>query len=263
MIHLRRSPAALAAFGLLFLSGAALAQSAPTGNTLTVGGGAAVGRDYTGGDEERVHPAFLVDYRMANGFFIGTQNGLGYAEQVGMFNLSAALAYGGGRSESRQTFRQGSDALRGMGDIDGGADSRFGLRARVLPQTTLSVDADLALSRRERGDTVRFGLQQELWAGGADKVALGLSTTYGDSKHARTWFGVTAAQSASSGYAAYAPSAGIEQSNAQLSWGHRIDDHWSLRAAAGVEHLSGDAADSPITQKRTYPVGVVTVNYGF
>jgi outer membrane scaffolding protein for murein synthesis (MipA/OmpV family) len=180
-----------------------------------------------------------------------------------MFTLSAALAYDGGRSDSRQTFRQGSDALRGMGDIDGGAAARFGVSTRVFGHTTLSLDADLALSRRERGDTLRFGVRQDLWAQGADRFALSASTTYGDSKHARTWFGVSAAQSASSGYAAYAPGAGIEQSNAELSWGHRIDGHWSLRAAAGVEHLSGDAADSPITQKRTYPVGVVTVNYGF
>jgi outer membrane scaffolding protein for murein synthesis (MipA/OmpV family) len=253
----------LATLGLLTLSGAALAQSIPAGDSLTLAAGAAVGRDYTGGGDERVRPALLFDYQRADGFFVSLVRGLGYAEQVGMFTLSAALAYDGGRSDSRQTFRQGSDALRGMGDIDGGAAARFGVSTRVFGHTTLSLDADLALSRRERGDTLRFGLQQELWAGGADKVALALSTTYGDSKHAHTWFGVSAAQSASSGYAAYAPGAGIEQSNAELSWGHRIDGHWSLRAAAGALHLSGDAADSPITQKRTYPVGVVTVNYGF
>lgn len=257
-----RATGAIAALCLLPLS-AARAQSAPAGNSLTLAGGAAVGRDYTGGGDERVRPAIALDYRMANGFFASTLGGLGYAGQIGMLNLSAALAYDGGRSDSRQTFRQGSDALRGMGDIDGGAAARFGLRAQVFRQTTLSVDADLALSRRERGDTLRFGIKQELLARGADRVDLSLSTTYGDSKHARTWFGVSAAQSASSGYAAYAPGAGIEQSNAELGWGHRIDAHWSLRAAAGIEHLSGDAADSPITQKRSYPVGVVTVNYGF
>jgi outer membrane scaffolding protein for murein synthesis (MipA/OmpV family) len=246
------------------LSGAVLAQSAPQqGNNLVVGGGAAFDRNYTGGDDSQVRPALFVDYSMANGFFASVVRGLGYAQQMGALTVSAALGYSGGRSDSKEDFRQGSDHLRGMGDIDGGAAALLGLRYKVLSGTTLSLDANLAATKRDRGDTLKFGIQQKLMAAGADRVELSGWATYGDDKNMQTWFGVTAAQSASSGFAAYAPKSGLEEVGLNVAWTHSIDRHWSVRSALGVKHLTGDAADSPLTVKKTYPTGVVTANYAF
>jgi len=153
--------------------------------------------------------------------------------------------------------------LRGMGDIDGGAAALLGLKYQVLAGTTLSLDANLAVSKRDRGDTLKFGIEQKVITKGADRVDVSGWATYGDDKHMQTWFGVTAAQSASSGFAAYAPKSGLEDVGLNVAWTHLIDRNWSVRSALGVKHLTGDAADSPLTVKKTYPTAVVTANYAF
>jgi outer membrane protein len=263
MTYLQRTLTTLSAAALLSMaSSAVLAQSAQ-GNQLVVGAGAAFDRDYTGGDDTQVRPALLIDYSMANGFFASSLRGLGYAQKMGALTLSAALGYTGGRSDSKQDFREGSDYLRGMGDIDGGAAALLGLKYQVLAGTTLSLDANLAASKRDRGDTLKLGVAQKLLTTRADRVELSGWATYGDDKNMQTWFGVTAAQSASSRFAAYAPKAGLEDVGLNVAWTHLIDQHWSVRSALGVKHLTGDAADSPLTVKKTYPTGVVTANYAF
>jgi len=249
---------------LFTMSGTVRAQSMSGGDSLVVGGGVGFNRNYPGGDENKVRPALLIDYKMANGFFVSSARGVGYGQQFGALSLSAALGYDGGRSDSNgSTFSQGSARLKGMGDIDGGAVARLGASYKVLDETSVSVDANLAVSGRERGNTYKIGLRQGLLKTDADRVELGATATYGDAKNMQSYFGVTAVQSANTGYAIDTPKAGLQDVSANVAWTHMIDENWSVRSTLGVKHLTGDAADSPLTVKPTYPTGVVTFNYKF
>jgi outer membrane protein len=49
-----------------------------------------------------------------------------------------------------------------------------------------------------------------------------------------------------------------------VSWNHVIDKTWSVHSAVGFTHLlSGDAADSPLTKRKTTPMIMTGFSYKF
>lgn len=84
---------------LALLTMPALAAEQSQGNVLTLGGGVDVGSRYSGSDKTRVSAAHVVEYAMANGFFIGTTRGIGYGNNIGNLDYSAALSYRVGRKD--------------------------------------------------------------------------------------------------------------------------------------------------------------------
>lgn len=246
----------------LFILGAHGAAAAPDGATVTVNAGAAYVSDYAGSSERRVRPVIAVDYQNASGFFAGTGRGIGYVTVLDGFKLSGALAYDAGRGDSERTFGAGSDALRGMGTISGSAVASLGA-GYDFGFLQLGLNTHLALSKRERGNTLQLSASVPLLTTASDKVSLGLTAKYGDAKNNQTFYGVTAAQSARSGYRAYQAGSGFESTQLGVNWHHAIDPHWSINTLAGVTHLVGDAASSPLTKRTTAPVLVLTAGYTF
>ena len=74
---------------------------------------------------------------------------------------------------------------------------------------------------------------------------------------------VTGAQSARSGYKAYQARSGFETVSAAVSWDHVIDKRWSTHTAVGFTRLLGDAADSPLTKRKTTPMLMTGISYKF
>lgn len=262
MRHAINLKLALALTTLCAIGANSRAADAPDADSLTVGLGVAYVPAYAGSDESRVLPVPFVERTYANGFFIGTRRGLGYQTNVGAVNLSGALTYGGARDERKRTFAAGSDALRGMGDIDGGLKAVL-TASYQLGKVGLSLGTTQAVGKRENGSTYMLGASVPLYSGTNDQVGLGGSAVYGDNKHMRTYFGVTGAQSARSGYSAYQPKAGFEAIGAAVNWDHVIDKRWSTHTAVGFTHLLGDAADSPLIKRKTTPMLMTGISYKF
>ena len=213
-------------------------KTAPAaGDSLVLGLGVAYVPEYTGADKNRAVPLPLLERTFDNGAFISTMRGVGFQTDVQGFNLSAALNYGGARKERRSTF-SGSDALKGMGDIDGSAQVLLGLGYKL-------------------------GASMPLYTSASDQIGFSTSAVYGDNKHAQTYFGVTAAQSARSGYKAYTAKGGFETAEAAVNWNHVIDKTWSVHTVVGVTHLLSDAADSPLTKRKTTPMIMTGFSYKF
>jgi outer membrane scaffolding protein for murein synthesis (MipA/OmpV family) len=104
---------------LALLATPVLAAEQSQGNVLTLGGGVDVAPRYSGSDKTRVCGSGG-GYAMANGFFIGTTRGIGYGNNIGNLDYSAALSYRVGRKDkdvSSDSISSGSDELRGMGEI--------------------------------------------------------------------------------------------------------------------------------------------------
>lgn len=261
---LLRSAFALSLFALATAGAHAAPEGATgaTGSTMTVAAGIAVVPEYSGSDKTRVMPVIALDYQNANGFFASSLRGLGYATAIDGFKLSGALSYGGGRDDSKRTFGAGSDALRGMGKIDNGAIAAFGV-GYDFGAFQLGLNTHLALSNRDRGNTVELAVGVPLVKSAADQVSLGATAKYADSKYNQTYYGVTAAQSARSGYRAYQAGAGFTSAQLGVTWRHVVDKNWSVNTIAGATHLVGDAADSPIVKRASAPVLVVTAGYTF
>ena len=53
------------------------------------------------------------------------------------------------------------------------------------------------------------------------------------------------------------------EAQASVSWEHRIDASWGVNTVLGVERRLGDAAKSPIVQRKSAPMGAVYVTYRY
>ncbi|EPF0045732.1 MipA/OmpV family protein [Enterobacter hormaechei] len=251
---------------LALLATPALAAGQRQGNVLTLGGGVDVAPRYSGSDKSRVTAAQVVDYAMANGFFISTTRGLGYGNRVGNLDYSAALSYRAGRKDrdvSSDSIASGSDYLRGMGDIKGSAVVVPGLGYRITDWLNVQLQAEVPVSERDNGEAVHFGIASPLYTSPENSVTLALTGSWGSSKYMQTYYGVSAAQSAASGFARHDAGSGIYAYSLNLDWTHKLTSRWSLLAAAGVTQLTGEAGDSPIVQRKTSPVGSLKVTYSF
>ena len=251
---------------LALLATPALATEQPQGNVLTLGGGVDVSPRYSGSDKSRVSAAQVVDYAMANGFFVSTTRGIGYGNSFGNLDYNAALSYRAGRKDrdvSSDSIASGSDDLRGMGDIKGSAIVVPGLGYRVTDWLTVQLQAEVPVSERDNGEAVHFGIASPLYTSPKNALTLALTGSWGSSKYVQTYYGVNAAQSAASGFARHDAGSGIYAYSLNLDWTHKLTSRWSLLAAAGVTQLTGEAGDSPIVQRKTSPVGSLKVTYSF
>lgn len=249
---------------LLTMPGLAAEQS--QGNVLTLGGGVDVAPRYSGSDKSRVGAAQVVDYAMANGFFISTTRGIGYGNDIGNLDYSAAVSYRTGRKDkdvSSDSISSGSDYLRGMGDIKGSAIVVPGLGYKVTDWLHLQLQAEVPVSERDNGEAVHFGIISPLYTSAKNEVALAMTGSWGSGKYMQTYYGVSAAQSSASGFARHDAGAGVYAWSMNLDWTHRLTSRWSVLASAGATQLTGDAADSPIVQRKTSPTGSLKVTYSF
>ncbi|HFV9236966.1 TPA: MipA/OmpV family protein [Enterobacter mori] len=251
---------------LALLTTPVLAAEQSEGNVLTLGGGVDVAPRYSGSDKSRVGAAQVVDYAMANGFFISTRRGVGYGNNIGNLDYSAAVSYRTGRKDkdvSSDSISSGSDYLRGMGDIKGSAIVVPGLGYKVTDWLHLQLQAEVPVSERDNGEAVHIGIISPLYISPKNEVTLALTSSWGSDKYMQTYYGVSAAQAAASGFARHDAGAGIYAYSLNLDWTHRLTSRWSVLAAAGVTQLTGDAADSPIVQRKTSPTGSLKVTYSF
>lgn len=269
-IHSFHPPLALLAVAALTVlaapAQAAETAKAPQGDVLTLGAGVAIGPRYSGSDQNRAGLGLAFDYATSNGFFIGTKRGIGYGSQIGRMDYSIALGYRAGRKDSNQSSfmgRTGSDYLRGMGEIKGSAIASLGLGYTATDWLRLGLRAEVPLSQRDNGSALHFGASSPFYASASDELTLGLTGSWGNSKYMQTYYGVTADQSAASGFRQYRAKSGIYAYTLELGWKHKFDANWSLMASAGAMQLAGDAGDSPIVKRKTAPVGSVFVTYSY
>ncbi|MEG5548601.1 MipA/OmpV family protein [Enterobacter wuhouensis] len=251
---------------LALLTTPALAAEYNQGNVLTLGGGVDVAPRYSGSDKSRVSAAQVVDYAMANGFFISTSRGLGYGNNFGNLDYSAALSYRAGRKDkdvSSDSISSGSDELRGMGEIKGSAIVVPGLGYKVSDWLNLQLLAEVPVSERDNGEAVHFGIASPLYTSPKNALTLSMNGSWGTSKYMQTYYGVSAEQSAASGFSRHEPGAGLYAWSVNVDWSHKLTPRWSILAATGVTQLVGDAADSPIVKRKTSPTGSLKVTYSF
>lgn len=251
---------------LALLSTPTLAAEPPQGTTLTLGGGVGVAPRYSGSDENRVSTALVLDYSMRNGFFVSSTRGLGYGNSLGNFDYSAALSYRTGRKDHNvdsDTMSDGSDHLRGMGNVKGSALGVVGLGYKLTNWLSAQLQAEVPFSQRDNGAALHFGIVSPLYHSPKNSVTLGLTSSWGTNDYMQTYYGVSATQSAASGFTQYHAGSGIYASSLNLDWTHNFTERWSVVADAGYTQLAGDARNSPIVQRKASPTGSLTVTYRF
>jgi outer membrane protein len=170
------------------------------------------------------------------------------------FSFAARGGYDLGRDDSDDRH------LRGLGDIDAGGVVGA-TAAYELGPVKFSVGLDKTIGGSD-GLTGTVGAEASHMFGQFILTA-GASATWADDNHMEDYFGVTRRQSSRSGLSRYKAEAGVKRVDVEASATYLIDEHWLVRGQAGVGYLVGDAADSPIVQRKAQPSGMLMLGYRF
>jgi MipA family protein len=190
------------------------------------------------------------------------------------YSLGLSLGVGARRNDSKDgtLFSPGSKRLKGMGEI------KYSAEYGVFGHVKAGVPLTFALIKGSGNGTANAtdgsfnghgGTRLELGASIPWQVNsnLGLSFSpnlvWADSKYNQTYFGVTGAQSAKSGFAAYTAKSGVKSIGLTVGADYKIDNNWSANAALSLNQLRGDAAKSPLVQSKAQNTFVVGVSYLF
>ena len=94
-------------------------------------------------------------------------------------------------------------------------------------------------------------------------LSVGPGLTWMDSRYATTYYGVSATQSANTGYAAYKAGAGVSALRLSAGADYQLTRDWSVSAKLGLTQLQGDAASSPTVDKKNQTSYGLFANYRF
>jgi outer membrane protein len=221
-----------------------------------VGAGALMLPEYEGATKLRLLPLPAISVTWRNTVFLNIDDGLGvYAVNNDRFTLGGGVTYGIGRSEDR------GPRLRGMGDIRDAARPRVFGRVYAGPAYVgASISRDLGGSDGLLGD-LAVGLSTRLSS--RLQLRFGASASFADGKYMRAFFGVSPEQAARSGLPAYAPNAGVKRADATAGLTFALSRHWSIGANAGIGRLLGDAARSPVVERKWQPTGTALLSFHF
>ena len=161
------------------------------------------------------------------------------------------------------SINDGSDYLRGMGDIKGSAIAAPALGYEVTDWLNLQLQAEVPVSQRDNGAALHFGIVSPLYKSAKNSVTLALTGSWGTSMYMQTYYGVSASQSAASGFTQYNAGSGVYAWSTNLNWTYKINQDWSVITEAGFTQLTGDAGNSPLVQRKTSPTGSLKVTYSF
>lgn len=231
MITVTRPALALAA-----LLGAApvAAQDSAFGFSLT--GGARIAPDYFGASGRSISPAFGFGFQGLR--FGGTE--LGDPDGPKVFAPGTGL---------RGSFRfigerEGKDELAGMADVDAALELGLGVH---YTSDLWQVFADLRYGVvGHKGVTGEVGANFIYRAPSGLVLNAGPRAEFGSSRFTNTYFGITAAESLTSGLAAYSASGGVYSVGFEMGAYQPLGDNWGITGTLRYDRLRGDAAQSPI-----------------
>jgi len=182
-------------------------------------------------------------------------------EIAGGLHAGAQLAYEGGRVASESGFLRDHN----VEDINPGAsvgahlewDHDFG----PMPTTTL-------LRFRQNVDSGR-GAQTDLrftagvLASGPVLAALFFQATWADARSNQSFYGITAAQSATTGLPEFSPGSGLLFASAGLLWSVDLSRTWIVVGGLEARRLEGNAAKSPLTERTSNYYASASLGYKF
>jgi len=187
--------------------------------------------------------------------------GLSWNFEQGSLWGGVLLGVDPGRKEEKPSVAgqiPGDERLRGMGTI----------KLRAQPGVTVGygpVGLTYLESIGHGGHSSQFNLALMQALPLSDRFTLSLSAgaTWSDRNYMQTYFGVTAQQSAASGFAVYTPKAGLQRVDVGVGAEFKLSASLKLKTQLGGSRLCRIAERSPIVAKPTSGVVSVGLSYVF
>lgn len=221
---------------------------------VTIGAGAIYMPEYEGSDKFDVNPLPIVSAEFGDRVRVDiTGVTVDLYERDG-FRVGVKGGYERGRKEDD------SDYLRGLGDIDAG-----GVIGGIVSYEHGPFEVYGRLDKTIGGSD---GLTGTVGAKASYKYerfifSADVSGTWADDKSMESYFGITSAQSVSSGLAQYDAKAGVKRIDIKGSISYMMTENWLVTGAAGAGFLVGDAKDSPVVKDDVQPFAMLGIAYRF
>lgn len=254
--RLRALPILLLSTGLVHAADPIAGDAKPPRFEGAIGLISSYGPEYSGAERSawRVRPAGFLRYGRitisgAGGFTTRREDDVerGIAAELVQrrtWRLSLSGRWTNGRQEAD------SDALAGMGDIDGTVLAR--LRLQWLPEGpwrySLAVSSDVL--GHGGGSLGELGAARSWTLSPDTRLHFGAGLSFGSDTYMQSWYGVTPTQSQRSGYPVYTPGNGLRDVAAGLTLRHEFGKHWGSYVGGRASWEIGAAAKSPLVQQR-------------
>lgn len=220
----------------------------------TLGGGMAYVPRYEGSANDRLR--FMPLFEASNGrLFISPLRGIGYN-----FSNDPAKEYGVRLTLGHARWQNADPRLNGMGDIRYSLETGAFLNLRFAPWYVSSgITTGIHGTHAELGGGAGFPISAK------DRLRFGLNLEWANSTYNQTYFGVTPDQALLSNnvLTPYNASAGVKDYALTANWAHNYDKQWFSSAGLSIKRLTGSAANSPLTVRRTQPSANFQVGYRF
>jgi MipA family protein len=213
-------------------------------------------RAYDGSDEQKVSVLPGIFLQASNGLFADPLNGVGYS-----FQPLGDLQYG--LRINLESGRSVEDNLPGFEKIKVRLNPGAYANYNVNDKLTLRSALRLGVGDGADGSLVHLGGSYKVFQAGFFGVSLNAHVKYANSSYLQSYFGVNAAQSASSGLKAYQPKAGFAAAKVSLTAATPLSREVFVFVNASVQRLLGDAANSPIVKSKTQPGAFIGGVYTF
>lgn len=230
-------------------AGSAAAQGRPPADwSFTIGGGAMYAPDYEGSNDYKVMPIPIVELSWRDRIRLTTKGGPGIVATpfaTDALKVDLGVRYDFGRDEGD------NDALKGLGDLEGGAVAVARLGYEIGPvEFGLEVARDLGGDRDGLVATVEAEYAVRLLDGRA-RLSVTPHVTWADDNYMSNSFGITAAQATRSArrYARYDAGAGVKDTGIAVGVGYTVTDSVYAMGRLDYSQLLGDAADSPLVKR--------------
>jgi MipA family protein len=211
---------------------------------------------YQGSAEQKTTFVPGVFLHASNGFFADPFNGIGYS-----FDPAGALNYG--VRANLETGRDVETTLPGFEKIKARLNPGVFANYAVNDTLTLKSAARLGVGDGAGGSLLNLGAAYKLYNANYISVNLNASVKYANSSYMQSYFGVTPAQSATSGLKTFQPGAGFSAAQVGLTAGFPISREIYIFSSASVQRLLGDAANSPLAKKKNQVTAFVGSVYSF
>jgi outer membrane protein len=207
---------------------------------------------YDGSHSQREEIVPVVRYLGRPWFLRSTQGVLEAGarfEPVGGLNAGVQLAYEPGRQAGESAFlrdHQVADIARGVSvGLQLEWDQTFG----PMPVTLLVRTRQHAT--RDQGAQADLRLSAGIFQGGPFGAGVFVQSTWADARSARARYGIDAQRSAVTGLPAFRPGAGLLFTSAGLLWSLDLGRQWVVVGNLEARRLRGDAAQSPLVERRS------------
>jgi outer membrane scaffolding protein for murein synthesis (MipA/OmpV family) len=176
---------------------------------------------------------------------------------------SLLLGYRNGRNSEDPSFAStddGSVRLRGLPDVPGSVDLGFEAHARPFGVPVFGIARHAV--HGTQGTTVDLGVYAPVKLAGSAELTFLPSVRWNDAREARAWYGIEPAAAAMAGRPAYAPGPGWQRAAFEVALDVPLaGSKWHAVASLAWAQLLGDAAHSPVVERRGQPMALLGVTW--